>query len=164
MNALPILHKHIYIYHLVNPWDHTIYWVIQNFSANHPGQKLLNPVLQTEYSRFWWRKSHWMWWTYFPTAATTLTCCTGISGIHYYFIYHHKISICANLPGSQITLSRDPHRSIRKTFQNYKYLPLRSLSVFYILTKTGECWISCSVLNLVPHEITSGKSQTRFLE
>ena len=57
------------------------------------------------------------------------------------FIFHREISLCANLPGSQISLLCDCHGYIHKIFHDYKYLLLRSLSVLYILTNTGECWI-----------------------
>ena len=81
-----------------------------------------------------------------------------------YFIYHRKISLCANFPGSQIALSRDRHGSIHKTFHDYKYLLICYLSVLYLLTKTGGCWISSSGFHLVSCEIPLRKSQTRFLE
>ena len=44
-------------------------------------------------------------------------------------------------PGSCFALSHVHKGSICMDFHNYKYLLLRSSLVFYILTKTGECWI-----------------------
>ena len=72
-----------------------------------------------------------------------------------YLIYHRKISLCANFPGSQIALSRDCHESINNKFHDYKYLLLRYLSVLYTPTKTGECWISSSGFYLVSRNIPS---------
>ena len=56
--------------------------------------------------------------------------------------YHRKISLCDNFPGSCFSLSRNHKVPIPTTFHNWKYLLLRYLLVLYILTKTGECWIS----------------------
>ena len=44
-----------------------------------------------------------------------------------FLIYPRENNLCANFPGSQIVLSRDCRESIHKTFQDYKYLLLRSL-------------------------------------
>ena len=52
MEMLIILHVHIKMHHPVTPWDCTISWVIQNIPENHLRQKLLNPIFQTEDSRF----------------------------------------------------------------------------------------------------------------
>ena len=54
-----------------------------------------------------------------------------------YLVYHHKIYLFANFPGSQIALSYDRHRYIPKKFCEYKYLLMSYLSVLCILTKTG---------------------------
>ena len=62
-----------------------------------------------------------------------------------YLSYYRKISLFANFPGFQIALSCDRHRSIHKTFHDYKYLLLRSSSVLYIITKTGVLDIPISI-------------------
>ena len=153
MDALPILREPIYRYHQVNPWDRTISQVIHNFSANHSGQKLINPIIQIEDSILQGRKSDCTWWTYVPRSATTLNVLSR--KIRNLFFNHRRISLCANFPGSQIALSRDCHESINNKFHDYKYLLLRYLSVLYTPTKTGECWISSSGFYLVSRNIPS---------
>ena len=152
------------MYCLVNPWDHTIYRVIQNFPVNHPTQKLLNPILQTDDSRFRWKNHIERDEPTFPRPRPRWTCCPGISGIYYYFIFHREIPISDNFPGSQFSLSRGCNWSIHKTFHDSKSLLIRSLSLFYIITKTRECCISSSVFHLVTLKVPSSKYQTGLLE
>ena len=72
MVALPGLWELIYRYKQVNPCYCSISQVSRYFSENHPGQKLINLILQIEDYRFRRRKSHHTWWVYLPMSATTL--------------------------------------------------------------------------------------------
>ena len=154
MEALWILREHINIHQPVNPWDCTNSQFIQNIPSNHPILKLLDPTFQTEDSIFWWRKSHWKWWTYHTMAAATLNVMSWhIRNLLLLFIYHCKFYLCANFPGSRFTLSRNRKVSITQTFHDCKYLLLRSSLVFYILTKKGECWIPSPGFHLVPRNM-----------
>ena len=72
LDMLQIFCKKINMHHLVNPWDNTISWVVQNTPEKHPRQKLLNPVFKKEDSRFRWRKPHLTWWIQLPMSMSTL--------------------------------------------------------------------------------------------
>ena len=131
-DVLLVLCKIMHRYHQVNPWDCTISWVIRCFSANHLGQKLINTILQIEYSRSGQVKSHYTWWTYLPMAATTLNMLSWKILNILFILFIIKKHLCANLPDSQIFLSCDCHRFIHKIFHKHKYLLLRYFASFYI--------------------------------
>ena len=124
--------EYIHKYHPANnPWDHTISQVIQNFSANCLGRKLLNPILQTEDSIYQRRKSH-------SSYRDERAVLEYPESILFLFIIAKFLCANNNFPGSQITFSRDRRGSIHKTFHDHKYLLLPffiSIQVLDILVK-----------------------------
>ena len=116
---LKILCKHISIHYPVNPeilqsleLSKTFQKITQDENSSIPYFKQMIPYSDEEYLIEPDEPK-------FPYPQPRLTCCTGISGISYYYFYHHKISLCDNFPGYQFALSRDRTGSIRKTFHNW---------------------------------------------
>ena len=164
MDTLQILRENINMHNLVNPWYCTISLAIQNMPENYLRRKISDLIFQTKYSRFRLRKLYLMWLTQLPIATTMLNVLSRhIHNLLLFFIVTRFLYVLISLVLKFILL-RYREESIRKTFHDCKCLLLHSLLVFYILTKTRECWMSSSEFNLLLQEIPSIKYQTRFLE
>ena len=98
-------------------------------------------------------------------AATTLNVVYWhIRNILLLLLYHSYFYFCANLPGSRFSLSCDYKGPIHTNVYDCNYLLKCSLLALYILTNTGDYWISSSVLNLVLCKIPLRKYQKIFIE
>ena len=99
--------------------------MVQTIPENHPRWKILDPIFQTEDSRFRWRISHWTWWTKFLMAATTLNVLSqNISISYYYFIIaeflYVLIYLAPNFPSCSIV--KDPLSQNFTTVTTYFYV------------------------------------------